>query len=68
MAFFELSPTYGRDYPNKKMVIKAFESGRDFNGDYHHGFRLTSKSDFKRGDTVMLRYKRLTQVAVVKIK
>lgn len=64
---YELQPAYGRDYKTKAEVIAAFNAGKDFEGDYSMGFRKCSKRDFKEGDTVLLRYKRCQNVAVVKV-
>lgn len=68
MAYYELTPAYGRDYTKKADVIAAFEAGKDFEGDYSHGFRLVNKESFKIGDTVNLRYKGNRQVAPHKVK
>lgn len=65
--YFELAPAYGRDYSKKADVIKAFNEGKDFEGDYQLGFRLVNKSQLPQGATVNLRYKRNTQVAVTKV-
>lgn len=65
--FFELIPAYGRDYKNKAEVIAAFETGKDFEGDFNLNFRLCNKADFKPGDTVNLRYKSQRSVAVYKV-
>lgn len=67
MRYFELSPAYGRDYTKKADVISAFQSGKDFTGDYQLNFQLCSIADFKPGDVCNLRYKQLRQVAVFKI-
>lgn len=66
--YYELTPAYGHDYKSKAEVIADFNAGKDFTGDYQMGFAYCSKTDFKPGDTVNLRYKRNTQVAVVPIK
>lgn len=66
--FYELTPAYGRDYKNKAEVTNAFKEGKDFSGDYQMNFAYCSIRDFKPGDTVLLRYKRNTQVTSYKIK
>ena len=69
--FFELTPAYGRDYKTKKEVVEAFTSNRDFEGDYQLGFKLVNRAQLTaiggKGATVLLRYKRNTQVASVKL-
>jgi hypothetical protein len=67
MAYYELSPAYGRDYKNATEVKTAFLDGKDFEGDYQMGFRLCSIRDMKPGDTANLRYGKLRKVAVVKV-
>lgn len=65
--YYELTPAYGRDYKTKAEVIAAFESGKDFAGDYNLGFRLCNKEAFKPGDTVNLRYKKNRAVVPYKV-
>jgi len=67
MAFYELTPAYGRDYKNKAEVTAAFNAGKDFEGDYQLGFGLVNKEQLPAGSTVMLRYKRNTMVTSVKV-
>lgn len=59
----ELTPAYGRDYKSAKAVVADWNAGKDFvfatTGQY------TSKADWA-GKTVLLRYAKLTKVAVVK--
>ena len=57
MAFYELTPAYGRDYKTGKEVKAAFDAGKDFQGDYSMGFRLVNKPQIPAGSTVLLRYK-----------
>ena len=66
--YYELTPAYGRDYNTKAEVIAAWYEDRDFVGDYQLGFKYCNAQDFKPGDTVLLRYKRNTQVTSVKVK
>ena len=68
MASFELSPAYGRDYKNKKEVIQAWQDGKDFLGDYQLGFKPVNIEDIPRPANILLRYKKLRQVAVVAMK
>ena len=67
MAFYELTPAYGRDYKNKAEVTAAFNAGKDFEGGYQLGFSLVNKEQLPAGSTVMLRYKRNTMVTSVKV-
>ena len=68
MAYYELTPAYGRDYKTKAEVVAAFEADRDFEGDYSMGFKLCNRQDFKPGDTVNLRYKSNRNVTPYKVK
>lgn len=55
--YYKLTPAYGRDYKTKAEVIAAFESGKDFEGDYTHSFQLVNIDAFQVGDVCNLRYK-----------
>lgn len=66
--FYELTPAYGRDYKTKAEVTAAWNDDKDFLGDYQLGFKPVNRRDLKPGDTVLLRYKRNTQVTSVKVK
>lgn len=68
MAFYELSPAYGRDYKSAREVKEAFETGQDFNGDYQLGFKPVNVNDIPKPCTVQLRYKRNLMVASVSVK
>lgn len=65
--YYSLTPAYGRDYKTAKEVKEAFDSGKDFVGDYNLGFRLCNKEAFKPGDTVNLRYKKDRSVVPYKV-
>ena len=65
--YYELSPAYGRDYKTAKEVKAAFEAGKDFVGDYNHAWRYVNKANFRPGDTVNLRYKKLRSVTPHKV-
>ena len=65
--WFELSPAYGRDYKTAKEVRAAFKTGKDFNGDFQCGFRLVNQAAFKKGQTVLLRYRGLEKVSVFRV-
>jgi hypothetical protein len=66
-----LTPAYGRDYKSKAEVLADFDGDKDFVvADIMSGGGYTNKADLiKQGITeVNIRYKRLTQVLVHKIK
>ena len=62
-----LTPAFGRDYKNKKEIEADFRAGKDFILNAYNGSGLCSIRDFAKGVTVNLRYKKLQNVAVVKI-
>lgn len=65
--YHELQPAYGRDYKSKAEVEAAFRAGKDFEGDYQLGFKLVGIADFAEGTTQLLRYRKLTMVASVRV-
>ena len=65
--YFELQPAYGRDYKTKAEAVAAWESGKDFEGCYQLGFKPVNKLDIPKPSTVLLRYRRNTQVASVTV-
>ena len=70
METLELTPAYGRDYKSQKEVKAAFEGGKDFvvaTFGPEMG-RYCNIRDFKVGQTVLVRYKQLTQVMAYKVK
>jgi len=61
-------PAYGRDYKSKKEVQEAFDANKDFTiNDLFGGNdgRAVNKQDLQPGDVLNVRYKKLTQVAVI---
>jgi len=68
MAYYELSPAYGRDYKSAKEVKADFDSNKDFIGDYQLGFSLVNKEQIPVGSVVMLRYKGNRSVARHEVK
>lgn len=70
MRYFELVPAYGRDYKKAADVKADFLAGKDFDGDYQLGFKLCSIRDLEQFKpyTANVRYKKLTQIAVVTVK
>jgi hypothetical protein len=67
MTYYELSPAYGRDYKTKADVIRAWQSGKDFQGDYSLSWAIVNINDIPKPCTVNLRYKGLRNIAVVKV-
>ncbi|MCK5021470.1 MAG: hypothetical protein KAS32_30945 [Candidatus Peribacteraceae bacterium] len=68
-----LTPAYGRDYKSKKEVLADFDKGKDFIiADIEHpysGKPVDKKSLIVEGERqVMIRYRELTRVAVVKLE
>lgn len=59
-------PAYGRDYKSAKAVKEDWQAGKDFllepSGQY-----ANKDSPFPKGTTLNIRYKKLTQVCVVKV-
>jgi hypothetical protein len=61
-------PAYGRDYKSGKEVEADWKAGKDFliQDMFHSGY--ININDAKTGMTLNIRYKRLTQVKVIKVK
>ena len=64
-----LTPAYGRDYKNKTDCENDFRAGKDFilNDMSRWSGKPCSIRDFKTGDSITLRYKKLTEAVIVKI-
>lgn len=70
MKYLTLTPAYGRDYKSKKEAIADFDANKDFVLQTFDGSGYINKSQILAefpGATVNIRYKRLTQIAVVKL-
>ena len=67
MPYLTVTPAYGRDYKTKKEAIQEWENGKDFQVQSLFGSGYINKADAKPGTTVNIRYKRMTQIAVVKV-
>lgn len=67
-GYIILTPAYGRDYKSKKEVLKHFLEGKDFIIHTPTMETYTSIRDIAPGATIQFRYKKLTQVAVHKMK
>lgn len=66
-----LVPAYGRDYKSKKEAEDSFYAGQDFRvADISSPFDGTycSVRDFKKGEEISIRYKKLTQKHIFKVK
>jgi hypothetical protein len=64
-----LTPARGRDYKSAKEAVKDFEDCKDFiMNDVIKGFGLCSISDFPAGTEITLRYNKLRNVKVIKVK
>jgi hypothetical protein len=68
--FMTLVPAYGRDYKSAKEVKAAWAEGKDFEiADYGPDMgRKVNKDDAPPGATLNIRYKRLMNICVVKVK
>lgn len=65
-----LVPSYGRDYKSGKEVREAWESGRDFtiqSFGHDNGRQINLEDAQRTGGVFNIRYKRLTQVKVIKV-
>lgn len=61
-------PAYGQDYKSGKEVQTAWEEGKDFLVQDMFRSGYINKNDAKPGMTLNIRYKKLTQVKVIKVK
>lgn len=59
-----LTPAYGRDYKSKAEAIAAFESGKDFIANDYNKSGAFNINEMSKGQTVHIRYKRLTMVCL----
>ncbi len=64
-----LIPAYGRDYKSAKDVKADFNAEKDFmTSDIFTGYgQLINKQQIATGTSVVIRYKRNTQVTVIKV-
>lgn len=69
-VYLELSPSYGRDYKSGKEVQQAWDEGKDFTIETMgpDSGRQINKQDATPGMVLNIRYKRLTQIKVIKVK
>lgn len=72
MKYIDLVPAYSRDYKSKKELLADWEANKDFqivsvnHPDY--GRYVNKQSELPSGTVLNVRYKRLTQIAVIKVK
>lgn len=68
--YITLTPAYGRDYTSGKAAQADFDADKDFilnDMSSPYDGKPVNKSQIDKGTTVNLRYKRLTQIKVVKV-
>lgn len=67
--YLTLIPAYGRDYKSKKEVMADWNAGKDFVvvGYGPDDGRYINKEDAPKGATLNIRYKRMTQICVIKV-
>ena len=66
-----LVPAYGRDYKSGKEVQVAWDAGADFQISNFHSpddGKYINKADARPGQSFNIRYKKLTQIKVIKVK
>lgn len=66
-----LTPSYGRDYKSGKEVQEAWDAGKDFTiNQFGHpdDGRQINKQDAKPGMTLNIRFKKLANIKVIKVK
>ena len=65
-----LTPAYGRDYKSAKAVKADFDANKDFVvADMFSGSgRYANKQDLPAGSSVNIRYNKLRDVVVIKVK
>ena len=66
MRYLTLIPAYGRDYNSKAQVMADWKAGKDFLVQDVTGSGYVSKNDAPKGVTLNVRYKKLTQICVIK--
>lgn len=69
--YITLVPAYGRDYKSAKEVQADWDAGKDFmiqSFGHPDDGRHINKQDAKTGMVLNIRYKRLTQIKVIRVK
>ncbi len=68
MQFMTLVPAYGRDYKTAKAAKEDFAANKDFMmASIVDGGRYINREQIESGTVVNIRFKRLTQIAQVKL-
>lgn len=66
-----LTPAYGRDYTSAKAALADLVAGKDFvhacSGVCGEGGTYTSVRDHKVGDSLEVRYRRLTKITMYRV-
>ena len=66
MRYVSAVPAYGRDYTSKKAVLADWNSGKDFRIENMQLSGYVNKDDKPADMQLNIRYKNLTQIAVIK--
>lgn len=69
--YIEVTPAYGRDYKSAKDAKADWAAGKDFvvaSVDTGRAGSYINIQDAPKGSTILIRYKRLTQVTTVQVK
>ena len=68
MRYFELTPSYGRDYKTAKEAKEAFAENLDWEGDFNLHFAKVNKQDLDAlaPYTAVLRYSKNRKLVTVK--
>ena len=66
--YHTLTPAYGRDYTSKAKAEADLHGGKDFVLNSPQGTTYCSVRDFRKGDTLNVRYKKQRNVASFTLK
>ena len=68
MIYYECVPAYGRDYRNKKDLLRDYHDGKDFQivTVSPDSGRYINKEQVKEGMTLNIRYDQLRKIAVIR--
>ena len=68
MRYLSAIPAYGRDYKSQAAVKADWAAGKDFLIQDMFTGGYVNKDDLPPGTTLNIRYKKLTQICVIKSK